>query len=61
MSERHRATTARPRNIEVGNVFGMNFVDLLEFTPAPVLLNLYISSGSKVGRMSLKAITDRQR
>jgi hypothetical protein len=35
MAERHRATSARPLNIEVENVFGMNFVDLLEFPPAP--------------------------
>ena len=29
MAERHRATAARPLNIEVENVFGMNFFDLL--------------------------------
>jgi len=60
MAERHRQESPRLENEEIENVFGLSFVELLDWSPAPVLLILYRTAGGRTGEISLKQANPRQ-
>lgn len=61
MAQRHRQQSPRLIEDELENTFGLTFIQVLDYTPAPVLLSLYRSAGGRAGEVSLKAVTPRQR